>query len=296
MDAGTTSLQVTAGTTWVLAAGLLLIGCTSGRSAGGSAPVCDLISTRTVEKRFGVSGVQARARKASCEFSLKGSEDPFLIISRADLDGTPLGALIVGEAAAGHGDEAISSDKGGPLGAAAAVRSGSTAIRVDLRPTGNVSADRASGVALDLAGGAAGRATAGRRQTPTAPPTSFCDQLATITTVPGEGTPIRLRPINTNTCEARVEGHSGSVYISEATPAGATAGDLDRAAGAGATVVDVGDDARWAPTPDGRGGSLWLLSGGRLIQFNVQDVDAADRGSALTTALAQSVVRSGGEG
>lgn len=296
MEAGTTSVQVTVGTAWVLAVGLLLVGCTSDRSAGGSAPVCDLISTRTVEKRFGVTGVRVRARKASCEFSVSGSEDPFLIISRADLDGTPLGALIVGEAAAGHGDEAISSDKGGPLGAAAAVRSGSTAIRVDLRPTGNVSTDRANGVALDLAGGAARRATAGRRQTPTTPPISFCDQLATITTVPGDGTPIHLRPINTNTCEARVEGHSGSVYISEAMHTGATAADVERAAGAGAAVVEVGDTARWAPTPDGRGGSLWLLSGRRLIQLNVQDVDAADRGSALTTALAQSVVRSGGEG
>jgi len=290
MDSGIAPTQRRVGTASMVALGLLLFGCATGRNRP-EATSCDLVSARAVQRRFEVSDVTVKVKKRSCEFTEKGSASPFLIVSKMDVDGTPLSALVAGDAVPGFGDEAVASDRGGPLGSAVVVRSGSSAVRVDAMPAGSVAADRIREVALGLAAKSA-RALGGRRGPSPDSPTSACDRFSSIESL-SDGSALLYRPINDLTCEARVDGRAGSVYASVVTPTGATPDDLSRSAGPDAVPVEVADAARWTPSAGDRGGSLWVLAGGGLYQFNALDLGASDQGSGIAAELARAFVAGG---
>ena len=294
MERSDLSLHRAVGTMWVLTAGLLLVACAGSR--GKSEASCGLLSARTVTERFGVEDVDVTVHKSSCDFALPGADAPFLMVSKSELGDRPLAALFGGDPVAGHGDEAIASAHGGPLGTAVAVRNGADVVRVDLAPTDKIGADGTIDAALSLAGRVPRGPATSASPVATSVPGSFCDRFAVIATIPGDGSALRFRPINAATCEATIEGRSGSLYIGMVMESGATPDDLERAAGRGATPVAVGTGGRWAPTSDGRGGSLWVLAGDRLWQVNAQDIDSADHGVGLSTAMANAVLESGGAG
>lgn len=288
------SPQQRLGVVWVVAVGMVLIGCTSGRSKA-DAPTCKLLGARDVQRQFGVGSVDVEARSSSCTFSERGAESPFLTVSKVKSGGVPLSSLFSGEPVPGRGDEAIAAAQGGPLGVAAAVRVGASTARVDLLPTGKVHSAAAVDAALDIASKVAG-AHAGAPAPSTSVPATLCDRLASLATVPSDGAALQRRTISESTCELRADGHPGAVYVSEVTSVGATTDDLDRSAGSEGVPADAGSAARWSPTADGRGGSLWVLFGGRLVQLNAQEVGSADQGLALTLALASGMGALEGEG
>lgn len=288
------SSQQRIGVVWFVAVGMVLVGCTSGRSKA-DAPTCKLLSARDVQKQFGIGSLHVDAASSSCTFSERDSKSPFLIVAESKADGAPLNSLFAGEPVSGHGDEAIAAAQGGPLGAAAAVRVGSSTARVDLLPTGTVTSATAVDTALAIASKVAG--AHGGAPTRSAPASaSLCDRLALLETLPSDGAAIQRRAISATTCELRADGHPGSVYVSDVMAAGATLEDLDRSAGSASVSADAGDGARWLPTDDGRGGSLWVLVGDRLVQWNAQEVGTADQGLALTLALASGMGALEGEG
>ena len=275
---------------------LLVVGaavsCSSSRQALAGEE-CSLLTSDQIKSLLDLdAALDASQTDDVCRVRRSGSDDPFLVVAEIDnLGDAALTSAAAGDPVDGAGDEAVVSEDG-DLGASAAVRVGGSAVRIDLGPVGD---RQASGeLALKLARAASKRLPDRPRSDDPAVP-SVCTRIA-AESLPRLSLSLRARDLSASSCELSRVGGPGSVVVSGSTDAGADVAQLEVAAGAGAIPANFGPDARWTPGADGRGGSLWVLDSGRILQFSVLDVGEADGGVAMATAVAGAVLELEREG